>query len=493
MSDSTLQVLLKDIISIPQLKGTEISGLTLDSRMVKPGDLFFACQGTQLDGRQFIPDAIKKGACIILAEDAKESFSTIENIPVVSIPQLSQKVGLIASRFYQEPSKHLRMIGITGTNGKTSSAHLIASALHELNLTCGVLGTLGNGLYGNIQQASLTTPDAVTLQKTLAEFWQQGAQYTVMEVSSHSLDQGRVNGIHFDVGVYTNLTRDHLDYHGTMENYGNAKKKLFASAATQHAVINADDAFGMQIIQELHDKKNLYAYGMQQKLSSPVPLIYVDQVQLDLSGIRAQIYSPWGSGELAANLIGKFNLSNLMAVFTTLCVLDIPFTKVLQAMRQLKPVAGRMQTFGGTDNKPLAVVDYSHTPDALEKALTALRHHCQGKLYCVFGCGGDRDRGKRPMMAKIAEQFADYVIVTDDNPRTENAEQIFNDMKTGFAHPEKVIMQHDRAKAIHDTIRAAQPGDCVLIAGKGAETYQIIGNEKYPFQDGEQVRLGLQI
>jgi UDP-N-acetylmuramoyl-L-alanyl-D-glutamate--2,6-diaminopimelate ligase len=467
-------------ITIPTQWDLDISGLTLDSRQVKPGDLFFAYQGTHLDGRQFIDDAIQKGASIVLAEGENNL-----QFPVISLSNLSKQIGVIAARFYDNPSKNMRIVGITGTNGKTSCSHFIAAALHQLNISCGVIGTLGNGLYGNIQAGNLTTPDPITLQKTLAGFLQQGASYTAMEVSSHSIEQERINGIDFAISVFTNLTRDHLDYHGTMENYGNAKKKLFVSDATKLSVINKDDAFGEKIIAELRGKKNILSYGTQKNTD-----IYAENPQFNLNGIYADVYTPWGQGELHSGLIGKFSLSNLLAVLTTLCALDIPFETVLQLLSKLTSVDGRMQTLGGGD-KPLIVVDYAHTPDALEKVLTALRHHCHGKLICVFGCGGDRDRGKRPIMAKIAEENADIVMVTDDNPRTEDADQIFKDIFAGFAHPEKILQEHDRSKAIYAMIAAAKAGDCVLIAGKGAETYQIIGTEKLPFSDVEQVRFCL--
>lgn len=478
-----LTELLAGIVPVALTADVEISGLALDSREVKPGDLFFAYPGTHVDGRKFITQALEKGARIVLAE-GEEALA----FPIIAVPQLAQKIGLIAARFYQYPSKKMAVIGITGTNGKTSCSHFIAAALKEWHQSCGVIGTLGSGLYGDIHPGNLTTPDTITLQKTLADFATKGAKYTAMEVSSHSIDQHRIDGIDFFASIFTNLTRDHLDYHGTMENYGNAKKKLFTSEATQYSVINADDAFGKVIIDELSAEK-VFSYGTEKNKMTKNAVIASD-IRLDLSGIRAHIASPWGEGELSANIIGKFNVSNLLAVFTSLCLLDIPYQKVLHAISTLKSVDGRMQTLGGK-GKPLVAVDYSHTPDSLEQALMALRHHCQGKLYCVFGCGGDRDRGKRSMMAKIAEQHADYVVVTDDNPRTENSEQIFKDISAGFLQPEKIVFEHDRAAAIRQAIQAAQAGDCILIAGKGAETYQIIGEERYPFSDVEQVILSL--
>lgn len=381
------------------------------------------------------------------------------------------------------------MIGVTGTSGKTSCTQSIAALLDDLSISCGVVGTLGNGMYGNIQAGNLTTPDAITLQKTLAGFVKLGAKMTAMEVSSHSLDQGRVNGIQFDIGIFTNLTRDHLDYHETMEAYGLVKKRLFNQA--NFAVINADDAFGRDMLRSFKDRKNVFSYSSDfiyyKEMNADV---YADNIQLTHSGIKAHISTPWGTAELSSKLVGQFNLNNLLAVISTLCLLDLPLTSVIEGIRQLNPVVGRMQSLGG-DEKPLVIVDYAHKPDALEKVLIALRQQCNGTLYCVFGCGGDRDRGKRPIMAKIAEQYADQVIVTDDNPRHENPAQIVDDIMQGFAKPAKVKVEHDRAKAILGTIQMADRGDCILIAGKGAESYQQIKEQKIPFSDIEKVEEAL--
>ncbi len=475
--------LLKDIYHFSSATDIEIHGLALDSRLVKPGDLFFAYQGTHLDGRKFIDDAIKKGARAVLTDTNKISaIQWQDSIPIFHIQQLQQKMGEIAARFYAYPAKLMTMIGMTGTNGKTSCSHFIASALQQVHIPCGVIGTLGSGLYGDIKPGNLTTPDAVTLQKTLAELHAKGAKAISMEVSSHSLEQSRINGIEFEVGIFTNLTRDHLDYHGTMEAYGAAKKRLFDYA--KFAVINADDAFGKQMLASLATRKNVFSYGTSRVNA---PLVYTEQIHLDISGIRAHVFTPWGEGDLHTKLIGQFNLSNVLATLTALCLLKISFQDVLNCVSRLSSVPGRMQALGG-GAQPLVVVDYAHTPDALEKVLIALKRHCHGKLHCLFGCGGDRDRGKRPMMAKIAEQYADHVVVTDDNPRTENPGQIVADIMQGFSNPTSIIVQHDRSKAIRNVIQYAKAGDCVLIAGKGAEEYQQIGNEKIPFSDVEKVR-----
>ncbi len=459
-----------------------ITGLSLDSRKVQPGDLFFAFQGTSQDGRQFIDEAIKKGAHAVLAEtDQVLQLPVVRhNVPIISFRDLKHYVSEIAGRFYQNAAESMTLIGVTGTNGKTSCTYFLASILKQLAQPCGVIGTLGYGIYDDIQTSGMTTPDAITIQRILAEFKEQKTQYVAMEVSSHSLSQARVEALPFTVGIFTNLTQDHLDYHGTMEAYGAAKKRLFENLKTKYAVINADDPFSQTLMEAFPNKKNLLTYSTHASAS-----VYATQVKLD-HGIRAHIVTPWGEGELQTSLMGQFNLSNVLAVITALGILKIPLETILTCFKKVKSVPGRMETVGGHE-QPLVVVDYSHTPDSLEKALQALRPHCQGKLFCVFGCGGDRDRGKRPLMAAIAERCADHVIVTDDNPRTEDPEQIVADILKGFVHPEKIIVQHDRSKAIYNSIQYAQRGDCVLIAGKGAETYQQIGEVKIPFSDIEQV------
>ncbi len=462
-----------------------INDLCLDSRLLRQGDLFFALTGTHLDGRKFITEAIQKGASAILIEDTQPAIIWQDKVPIISLPNLRKIMGLLAAKFYDYPAKKMRMMGVTGTSGKTSCTQFMGAVLQQLTLPCGIIGTLGNGLYGHIQPGQLTTPDAITIQKWLAEFVKENASITAMEVSSHSLDQGRVNGIQFDVGVFTNLSRDHLDYHVTMEAYGAAKKRLFDQ--TQHAVINADDAFGQAILCSFRGRQDVLAYSVN---PSARAALRAENIQLGSSGIKAHIVSPWGNAELDTSLVGQFNLSNLLAVTAALCLADIPLQSVVMSLNRLQPVEGRMQSLGG-DNQPLVVVDYAHKPDALEKVLIALREQCQGTLYCIFGCGGERDRGKRPLMAKIAEHYADQVIVTDDNPRHEDPKQIVADILQGFMDVAKVTVQHDRARAIRDVIQFAGKGDCVLIAGKGAETYQQIGDEKFPFSDVEKVKAAL--
>lgn len=482
-----LSELLHSLKEIPSSAELPITGLSLDSRLVKPGEVFLACKGAQLDGRSYITNAIKQGAYAVLEEADSDDLSVYfqDRVPIIPIHKLRFKLSELAARFYQYPAKSLNIVGITGTNGKTSSTYFLAAALQQLSIPCGVIGTLGNGVYGGIKPGNLTTPDAITLQKIFADFLQQGIKHVAMEVSSHSLAQGRVEAVAFTAGVFTNLTQDHLDYHGTMQAYGAAKKRLFESLLPQYAVINNDDPFGRELIATLPNKKNIIAYGLQRSLL--VDSIIAEHIQLK-EGISAHVVTPWGEGELVTPLMGQFNLSNVLAVLAVLVgVLKVSLHTALACLKYLTPVPGRMEALGGKE-QPLIVVDYSHTPDALEKALLALRPHCQGQLYCVFGCGGDRDRGKRPLMAAVAERLADQVIVTDDNPRTEDPQQIVADIMCGFVYPTKIIVQHDRSKAIKNSIQYAKRGDCVLIAGKGAETYQQIGKIKIPFSDVEQVR-----
>jgi UDP-N-acetylmuramoyl-L-alanyl-D-glutamate--2,6-diaminopimelate ligase len=477
----SLSTLLQNICLLNNLN-YEVKGLAQNSRLVQPGDLFLACKGRTFDGRLYIEEAIRCGATAVLAEaDGAETKQEWRGeIPVVYIPGLTQFLPAIAERFYDFPARKLKIIGITGTNGKTSCSHFMAQALQTLNQTAAVIGTLGKGVLGCLQETLMTTPDTVTLQKTFAEFTQQKIQYVAMEVSSHSLDQRRVSGIDFAASIFTNLTQDHLDYHRSMEDYGEAKKRLFTEYAVEHSIINADDEFGQKLIAILPPVK-VITYGYKQ-LSD----VYVRNVKFNLSGICAWLVTPWGEGEFVAPLIGEFNLSNILAVAATLGSLGFSIGSILSALANLKSVPGRMQILAKA-GQPSVVIDYAHTPDALEKALKALRKHCQGKLYCIFGCGGDRDKGKRPIMGGVAEKYADQAILTNDNPRHEDPQAIIHEILGGFGQKHRVLIESDRSKAIQDIIQCAGPEDYVLVAGKGAEAYQQIGDTKLPFSDEEVV------
>lgn len=465
---------------------TVITGLSLDSRTIQPGELFLACSGTVSNGRDYIDVAVQKGANAVLVEGKENEINLKNKIPIISIPDLKFKIGELASRFYSDSSKKLKIIGVTGTNGKTSCTHFLAAALKHLHQKCGIIGTLGFGFYEEMVPGSLTTPDPITLHRIFYELVQQDAKWVAMEVSSHSLDQGRVAGIEFEVGVFTNLTRDHLDYHGSMENYGATKKKLFDSALSKQAVINASDPYGMTWLNSLAREK-LFAYALSNESNVKQALTYAKNVLFNTQGIQADVVSQWGEGRLSVPLMGDFNLSNLLAVLTTLCSIGIPFEEGLESLKKVSPVAGRMQSLGG-QNKPLVIVDYAHTPDAIEKVLMTLKKQCHGKLHCLFGCGGDRDPGKRPLMASVAERYADVVMVTNDNPRHEDPKKIIEDILKGFSHLNKVTVQEDRARAIHEIIMNAEIEDYVLIAGKGAELFQQIGEQRIPFNDVEQAQ-----
>jgi len=481
-----IAILLATITPIAAAYDRDIKRLTLDSRSIQPGDLFIALQGTQQDGRRYIPDAITRGAIAILvdADSAEEVITLQNNVPLIPIVGLQQKLGQIAACFNGYPTKKLRMIGVTGTNGKTSCTHFIAQCLQLLNQPCGIIGTLGNGFYGALNETGLTTPDAVNLQHTFASLVQQGAKAIAMEVSSHSIDQGRINDIDFEIGVFTNLTQDHLDYHGTMQAYAAVKKRFLTDFPVQQLIINADDPYGKEWIKELAPHRAVTAYSTT---STDAP-VHARHTQLTLQGMTTELVTPWGQAQIRLPLIGLFNLSNVLAVTAVLGVYGVAFNDILRAIQTMHSVPGRMQLLGG-EEQPLVVVDYAHTPDALQNALQALRAHTQGKLVCVFGCGGDRDKGKRPLMAKIAEQMADKVIVTNDNPRHEDPSEIAAQIKAGFSRPDEILIELDRSKAIRNSIQYSEVTDCILIAGKGAERYQQIGDEKLPFDDAEEIKM----
>jgi UDP-N-acetylmuramoyl-L-alanyl-D-glutamate--2,6-diaminopimelate ligase len=461
-----------------------ISGLSLDSRQVQPGDLFFACEGGKVHAKSFISQAIEGGARVVMWESPLTRSEVRDGVPVFGVPDLRQLIGPIAERFYGSPSQQQFVVGITGTNGKTSVSQFVAQALGE-DGPCGMLGTLGNGLFGQLEAGTHTTPDAITLHALLASLREQGAERVVMEVSSHGLEQGRAVGVHFDVAVFTNLSHEHLDYHGDMRAYGLAKRRLFESRGLKYAVINIDDDYGRELLTSLPGAVGTVSYGF--KGGEVQPSLLGSDLQLGRHGLRLQVQSDWGSDELQVPLLGGFNAYNLLAALGVLLAAGIPFDEALQRLAKVQPVPGRMEGYGGDDGQPLVVVDYAHTPDALEQVLKALRAHAEGQLWCVFGCGGDRDRSKRPLMAKVAEQHADRVVVTDDNPRTENSGVIVADILGGFVDVDTVTVIADRARAITEAIAKAEPQDVVLVAGKGHEDYQLIGEQRQPFSDAAEV------
>ncbi|UXI67717.1 UDP-N-acetylmuramoyl-L-alanyl-D-glutamate--2,6-diaminopimelate ligase [Tahibacter amnicola] len=455
-----------------------VSGLTLDSRAVARGDAFVALQGGRSHGIDFAAVAIERGAVAILAEGTAGPAVT-QGVPTLWIDDLRTQIGSIAARFHGEPTAALQVVGVTGTNGKTSTVQLLAQALTALGHPAASIGTLGAGLHGHITAGERTTPDAISLQRLFDEFRRAGATHVAMEVSSHALEQGRVNAVHFDTAVFTNLTRDHLDYHGTMDAYAAAKERLFRWPALRHAVVNIDDAFGRELAARIAGTIACVRTG----IDNPAADVVASDLVLDAAGIRFRLVTPWGRAVVATPLLGRFNVANLLGVIAVLGVQGMNFDAIIRTVRDLTPVNGRMNRLGGESGEPLVVVDYAHTPDALEQALATLRAHCDGRLICVFGCGGERDAGKRPVMGAIAERLADVAIVTDDNPRGEDGDAIVAAVREGFAEPARALVERDRARAIRLAIAQARPGDIVLIAGKGHEPYQEVGGQKYPFDD----------
>jgi len=458
-------------------RGVKVRGLALDSRAVTPGCLFLAVPGGMRDGRAYIDDAVRLGASAVVYESGETRYEP--GVPAFAVPGLAHKVGEIAHRFYGAASHRMNVIGVTGTNGKTTSTHLLAQALNDDSHRCAVIGTLGAGFTGALTATRHTTPDAVNVHRMLAEFGAAGADYVCMEVSSHALEQGRAVGIRFHTAVFTNLSQDHLDYHGDMDAYGAAKARLFDWPQLRNAVINADDAFGRELLARAGGAGARISYGVS---AGDVRALVVEA---DRDGLRMRVATPGGECEFHAPLMGRFNAYNLLAVVATLLVLGMGPAEAGTRLRAVRAVPGRMECFRGRDGLPLVVVDYAHTPDALEKALEAAREHCAGRVLCVFGCGGNRDRGKRPLMGAVAERLADVVVLTDDNPRHESPQAIVADILAGMRSQPAVI--HDRVDAIRHVIRQAGSPDVVLVAGKGHETTQQVGDEYLPLSDRDTV------
>lgn len=493
----TLSLLLDAEIEIPHSLDLALTGIEMDSRKIESGDLFIACKGANFDGRDFVCEVIEKGAAAVLVEKGElwQELSVENNVPIIPIENLASRISSIASKFFNKPADYFSLVGITGTNGKTSACQFIAEGLSNLNHICGTSGTLGFGVYAEAytqagSRAPGTTPDPISVQRIFSEMLQQNADAMVMEVSSHGLKQGRVCINEFNVAVFTNLTRDHLDYHHSMEAYGKEKLKLFLGSKLSIAVLNMDDLFSATILNSLSRQVKSYTYSTKNSHAD----VYPEAIEFNRKGFKLNVVSPWGKGVMETGLLGSFNVSNLLASLTTVMALeskqsDFDFSRVLANVAAVTPVKGRMELVG---DKPVSVVvDYAHTPDALENALNALHEHFKGKVWCVFGCGGERDKGKRPMMARIAEKLADELIVTDDNPRQEASSEIIEQILLGFTDKSKVMVESDRAKAIAKAITSATDGDVVLIAGKGHEEYQDIGAKRLMFSDVKQARLSL--
>lgn len=462
----------------PQLAGIKAIDITQDSREVTRGSIFVALKGFTVDGHDYINEAIEKGAVAVLCEHAVASSDA--QVPVCEVADLKGRLGELAHRFYESSTETLRVIGITGTNGKTSTCQYIAQSLDFLGRRCGIIGTNGQGLWGQLTDTLNTTPDVIRLHEELHRQKEQGAEFCAMEVSSHGLDQGRVDGIHFSTAVFINLSRDHLDYHKTMQAYGEAKWRLMQWPDLGNAIVNADDEWVKQNIDSIKAKR-IWTYGIDSEAD-----VQAFDIVCHQAGIDAKVRTPDAVVELNLRLLGRFNVSNALAALTVMLAEGVPVNTAARVISNCNPVKGRMETLR-SKYSPTVVIDYAHTPDALAKALEACRDHVSGRLGVVFGCGGDRDGGKRPEMAEIAERLADFVVVTDDNPRSESSEQIIADISAGFSPNAAVQQIPDRKSAILQTLAAADNDDVILIAGKGHESYQEVLGVRHPFSDQDTV------
>lgn len=495
----SLPQLLDGLVEVDRLPAVHPTGLALDSRRVTPGDIFFAMAGTRSSGMHYVRDALAHGAVAVVLssppDDLLRNAARERNVPLIEDPQLSQHLGEIASRFYGHPSRDLSVIGVTGTDGKTSVTHFIAQAVARSDARPAqrgaLIGTLGNGLYGALQPATHTTPDAISLQAIFDRLRDQGASHVAMEVSSHGLQQERVGGVAFNLAVLTNLGRDHLDYHGDVAAYKAAKRRLFAMPGLEGAVLNAQEAFGRELLSDFASRYPVALYGLaaEGRVMHPLAADWVAGEQpcwLD-DGFRMDVVTPDGRMPVQCRLLGQFNALNVLATIAVLRRLGFDADAIAKRIAGLHSVPGRMQLMT-RPGRAKVVIDYAHTPQALAVALDSVRRHTGGRLWCVFGCGGDRDRGKRPQMGRIAEQHADRTILTDDNPRHEDPKQIVADIQSGWQKPPVARVVHDRAHAIGVALDAAGPDDIVLIAGKGHETAQQIGDDARPFNDAQVVR-----
>lgn len=493
----SLSSLLEGVDVVGVMPAVEVSGVAMDSRQLARGDVFLACAGYRSHGLDYLQQALDAGVSAVLADVTSEwlpgkidALSEKSSVPVIAVTGLGDAASMIAGRFYGNPSHDLPVIGITGTNGKTSCSQFIANAF-EGKRKVAVLGTLGNGFPGELVPSTHTTMDPVSVQAALALLKTQHAEMVAMEVSSHALQQGRVSDVQFDMAVLTNFSRDHLDYHGTMADYASAKSLLFKMSALKSVLINADDELGKRLVDELATSPvRLVAYGESVDDTAAGndidAWLRIGSVRTLPHGLSFTVVSSWGEADIKLSLLGRFNVSNAVVALGVMLECGVGFDEAIKSLAQLKTVRGRMEMFGG-DTGPTVVVDFAHTPDALQQALQSLREHASGKLVCVFGCGGDRDKGKRPQMGRIAEQLADEVILTDDNPRHEDPALIIRDILAGMNDPEAVHVEQNRSRAIRAAIERAGNGDVVLVAGKGHESYQIVGDLKMPFSDQQTV------
>jgi UDP-N-acetylmuramoyl-L-alanyl-D-glutamate--2,6-diaminopimelate ligase len=502
----TLEKLLPGI-ALGKAATITVRDVCLDSRQLKAGDAFIALVGNKVDGRDYIAKAIEVGASAVLVEADKnwQGIDWLGNVPIIAIEKLSAQVSAIAARFFDEPSKKNRLIGITGTNGKTTCSLLAAQLLARLQGKSAVVGTLGYGLLDTtalapiaqqltlFRSTGLTTPDPIALQRILAELVSEGATSVVFEVSSHSLQQKRVADVQIHTAIFTNLTQDHLDYHGDFASYGNAKAQLLQAPGLHIAIMNLDDNWAKGLSNKAPVGVDVLTYSVNPSDGNRAD-IYASNIELHALGVNAHIVTPWGEADIQSPLLGAFNLSNLLAVIAAVAVQGFNLEEIVALLAELQPAPGRMQqvVVDQAAQQIQVIVDYAHTPDALENTLNAIHQHQAGNIWTVFGCGGERDKTKRPQMGTIAERLSDYVIVTNDNPRSEDPSAIAGEILRGMNRPSGCLVIADRAQAIDFAVQQAKAGDIVLIAGKGHEDYQIFAHQTLPFSDTKQARIALQ-
>jgi len=483
-----LKDLLNGLALLSKQEDALVNGLALDSRAVILGNAFIALAGAKQHGLAHVQQAVDNGACAVIFDPAGNGRQLAETfqrdasvaIPMIAVENLGLKLGDMAARFYGDPSRRMTVIGITGTNGKTSCSQFLSQMLDD----CGIIGTLGWGEWGKLNKTVNTTPDGLAIQKILAELLKNKKHTVAMEVSSHGLEQGRVNGVTFKGAVFTNISRDHLDYHGTMDAYVQAKLELLNKPGLVFAAVNLDDAYSEQIIAAVPEPVKLWLFSASGRTSASGDCIGAKQIRHKADGIEFDVCWRGELQQIKVPLYGDFNVENVLAVLTVMLAMGISLPEAVKRLAGIKPVVGRMERFGA-ETDPLVFVDYAHTPDALDKVLSSLRKHCQQDLWVVFGCGGNRDKGKRPQMGKIAEQWADHVVITDDNPRYENGLDIVNDILAGCSA--KVDVIQNREQAIQKVVTSAAKNDCVVIAGKGHEQYQESNGVCVPFSDSQVV------
>jgi len=476
----SLDELLRGFAKAPAL---EVSGISSDSRSLKSGDLFLACAGHNSHGLDYIADAVGAGV-VAIAWDSSSTDAPANDVgvPMIAIEGLAKRVGEIANRFYARPSETVKVVGVTGTNGKTTVAWLIAQCFGRLQQRCAYVGTLGSGIDEIEGGEGMTTPGAVELHGRLADFRDDGAMFAAVEVSSHALAQNRVDGVAFDTVLFTNLSRDHLDYHGDMQSYAATKAKLFLECKVRDRIINIDSDFGAK----LADRCGLSVVTVSTNLDRVAngrPYVCIRSVFAGDNGSQVRVSSSWGDGEYCLPMPGDFNVANAAIVLALMLKQGIPMDQACDVLATVSAPPGRMQRVAGAQGLPSVYVDYAHTPAAIEAALCALKAHCKGRLWCVFGCGGDRDSGKRPQMGKIAERYADCIVVTNDNPRSEEPYSIISAITAGLSKPGKATIIEDRSAAIAWAIGRAAADDIVLIAGKGHENYQLLDGERLDYSD----------